>query len=278
MDPVDLALRLTLLELLLRPVGPFWLRPAALALAGAGLVLPGLLRRRWLWATLALLSAVRVIADWPLADNHAYLLCYWCTAVFLAHQVEDTREALAFDGRFLIGLVFAFATLWKLVLSPDFLDATFFRITLLTDDRFAGFARLAGGLSPEQLAGAREALGRHVDGFVLDASGVPPLPERFDLLARAITFASLATEAAVAVAFLSPAGSRVHRARDALLLFFCATTYAVATVEGFGWLLVVMGVAQCEPGRRATRWLYLAAFALILLYREVPFASLLLDR
>ena len=61
-----------------------------------------------------------------------------------------------------------------------------------------------------------------------------------------------------------------------MLLAFCATTYAVATIEGFGWLLIAMGVAQCEPARRSMPALYLAAYVLILFYREVPWASLLL--
>ena len=71
----------------------------------------------------------------------------------------------------------------------------------------------------------------------------------------------------------SPAG--LGRARHALLLLFCATTYAVAPVEGFGWLLIAMGVAQCDRERVFTRALYLVVYALILVYREVPVARLL---
>ena len=59
------------------------------------------------------------------------------------------------------------------------------------------------------------------------------------------------------------------------LLLFCATTFAVAPVAGFGWLLMVMGVAQCERERKNMRSLYLATFSLILIYREIPWASLL---
>ena len=40
MDPIDLALRLTLLDLLLRPIGDWRIRPGILALAGAGLLIP----------------------------------------------------------------------------------------------------------------------------------------------------------------------------------------------------------------------------------------------
>jgi hypothetical protein len=65
--------------------------------------------------------------------------------------------------------------------------------------------------------------------------------------------------------------------RDAILLTFCVTTYAVATVAGFGWLLLALGVAQCEPGRRKTQLSYLIVFALILFYREVPWVTQLLE-
>ena len=64
-DAVDLALRLTLLDLLLRPIGPWGIRPALLALAGAGLLVPGWLRRPALWFALAGLTAARFVTDWP---------------------------------------------------------------------------------------------------------------------------------------------------------------------------------------------------------------------
>jgi len=46
---LDLALRLTLLDLLLAPVGDWSVRPFTLAIAGAGLLLPGLHRSRAEW-------------------------------------------------------------------------------------------------------------------------------------------------------------------------------------------------------------------------------------
>jgi hypothetical protein len=56
------------------------------------------------------------------------------------------------------------------------------------------------------------------------------------------------------------------------------STFFRATVEGFGWLLVFMGIAQTAAGQRTTRLFYLATFALILVYREVPWAHLMLER
>ncbi len=157
MDSVDLALRLTLLALLLRPIGNWMIRPLILSLAALGVVLPGLLRKPWLWLTLAVLTGLRVVLDWQLANNHAYLLCYWCLAISLALVSPDTHACLALNGRLLIGWAFAFATLWKLALSPDYLDGRFFRVMLLTDLRFASFAQLAGGLTPGNRTGGLES-------------------------------------------------------------------------------------------------------------------------
>jgi len=43
----------------------------------------------------------------------------------------------------------------------------------------------------------------------------------------------------------------------ALLLIFAWTTYAFATVSGFAWALMVLGLAQCDLTRRKTRLAYL---------------------
>jgi hypothetical protein len=274
LDPVGLALRLALLDLLLAPIGRWYIRPLVMGLAAVGLLVPGQMRRPWLWFALAGLSGLRVLLDWQLADNHAYLLAYWCLAVALALLLRD-RNLLAVNGRLLIGLVFAFATLWKL-LSPDFLDGTFLRVTMVVDDRFEGFARLAGGLEPAQRDVLQDRLLRHQD-IVLPATPEMPVPPmRFLRLATFSTWGVLLLEAALALAFLWPLGRGPSRTRDGLLMIFCATTYAVATVEGFGWLLVSMGIAQTTSGRHRTRLLYLATFILIFLYREIPWADLLL--
>ena len=278
MSPVDLALRLIFLDLLLRPIGDWWIRPLTLGLAAAGLLVPSLQRSSGVWLVLFALTGLRVMLTWPLADNHAYLLCYWCLAAALALRHRDTASALARNARWLIALVFGLAVLWKAILSPDYLDQTFFRVTLLLDDRFEGFARLAGGLSSEQLGANRLALEGHFDGPAPSNATAPVLSARFLWVAWLATFWTLGSELLVAGTFLWPRRGRVHRLRHVALLMFCSTTYAVATVEGFGWLLISMGVAQCEPERRTTRWLYLGAFLLILFYREIPWALLLAER
>jgi hypothetical protein len=92
-----------------------------------------------------------------------------------------------------------------------------------------------------------------------------------------MTWWTVAVEGAVALTFLWPVGRGLSKVRDATLLTFCVTTYAVATVAGFGWLLLALGIAQCQPERRTTQLCYLAVFVLILFYRQVPWALHLLE-
>ena len=146
------ATQLTAIALLLRRWGP-GTSPAILALATLVLVSsrPAV---GALWGALALLVAVRIAADW-LADNHIYLLSYWSLGTALALGTATRRSCRG--SRWLLGLAFAFAVLWKGVLSPDYLDGRFFRVTL-TDPRFEDAALLFGGVTPETLAANRHAL------------------------------------------------------------------------------------------------------------------------
>jgi hypothetical protein len=268
----DLALRLTLLDLLLRPVGSWALRPFILTLAVIALVRTNWLRHPLLWLALAALTAARVIVDWPLADNHAYLLSYWCLAAALALFSQDTARVLAFNGRLLIGLVFLFACVWKLAISDNYVDGTFFQVTMITDDRFEGFVRVAGGLDESEYADLREAVTQHLDAPPGHAIDMPEIPTRFKYLALAATFWNLFINAALAIIFLWPSGARGNRLRHLALLTYCVVTYAIATVDGFGWLLLAMGAAQTGIEQLRIRRAYIAVFVLILLYREIPWA------
>jgi hypothetical protein len=267
LEPFAAALALTLLVFPLRPIGVGWVRAALLLLAVLGLLVPALRRSSALWLTLAGLAGWRVVADWPLADNHSYLLCYWCLAIGLALLTRDPVDFLALNARRLLALAFGLAVVWKL-LSPDYLDGTFFRVTLLVDPRFEDLARLVGGLTPDLLDRSREALWQHLDGLPARLA-VPALGARFDALALFLTLWTIAIEALIAIAFFWP-GRALAGLRNGALLLFCTTTFAaMPTIADFGWLLVAMGLSQCEVRRTRTRLTYLAVFALILLCREL---------
>jgi len=267
---MTLALRLTLVALLLHPIGSGMLRPAFLALAVAGLVLPRILHHPALWLALAALAGGRVVAGWPLADNHAYLLAYWALAAGLSLLAPDPSRALAWNGRALVALAFAFAAFWKL-LSPDYLDGRFFRVTLVEDRRFERLATTLGGIDADSLLERRAFVSQHADGREPGRDAAPE-PARLRALALAATWLTLALEAAVALAFLAPLGGR-DWLRHVLLLSFCATTYAVAPVAGFGWLLLAMGASQCAADARRTRFAYVGTFTLLVFYAGLAVRS-----
>jgi hypothetical protein len=256
-------------------MGPWFVLPIILGVAALTLVSPHVLRTPATWMTLSLLIAIRIADDWPLADNHIYLLAYWCLAIALALRAVDVSSVLATNGRLLVGLAFALAVLWKGVLSPDYLDGRFFRVTLLTDPRFTDVATLIGGLSAAELDRNRTALDSLPEGAELLTPLEIAEPWRLRAFASATTWGVLLFEACVALVFLAGVGRQPGWVRHGLLLAFCLTTYAFAPVAGFGWLLLVLGLAQCDDRWNGLRRAYVAAFLLVLLYAEVPWAGLL---
>jgi hypothetical protein len=282
-----LPLRLTLLVLVLRPPGDGPIKAATWLAAGAALVFPSLLTSARTWFVLTALVVARVVADWPLADNHIYLLAYWCLGVALALWCEPSGSSdddpkgsyhiLRSTSRLLVGCAFACAVVWKVFLAPDYLDGRFFRVTLSTDDRFAPLAA-AAGLTGPQLAANREALEPIPAGLEVLNGPVFTEPPAVRHVVRGLTWGGLALEAMVAATFLVPVSRRWLSLRHILLLTFCVVTYSVAPVAGFGWLLAVLGLSQCREDQILLRSSYLTAFVLILLYAETRAVAGLLER
>jgi hypothetical protein len=265
-----------LIILLLRPMGPWFVRALLLLGSALGLIAPSVLRSPVTWFLCSALIMLRIGLDWPLADNHIYLLAYWTLALGLSLLSAVPSGFAARGARWLIGLAFLFAVIWKGVLSPEYRDGRFFAVTLLTDDRFADATMLLGGLSEAELEENRKYL--------------EPLPEgaewydrslhrtrAFDALVAGATWGTLAVESGVALTCLLALGRRWHELRHLFLLVFCIATYAFAPVAGFGWLVIVMGLAFCRPEQHRLRITYISIFFLVLLYSEIPWAGLILE-
>jgi hypothetical protein len=137
--------------------------------------------------------------------------------------------------------------------------------------------QLIGGLSDAELAENREYLTPLPEGAELLDPPLLHIPTRFRALVQVATWGTVAMEALAAALWLAPVTRRsLLAARHAVVLTFCVTTYAFAPVAGFGWLLLAMGLATCEARDRWLRALYVAAFGVVLLYSEVPWAALAL--
>jgi hypothetical protein len=273
----DSVLTLTAIILLLRPFDVWWVAPFVLAAACLSLIVPAVRRAPLTWMVLALLIAARIVFVWPLSDNHIYLLAYWCLAIGLALAGPVPAATLSASCRWLVGASFAMAVVWKALLSPDYVDGRFFRVTLLTDERFADAALVFGGLSRDQMAENRTFLEPLPEGAELLHPPEFVEPPRLRLFAAVATWGGLILETLIAVCWLLPGHRRIQVARHVTLLGFCVTTYALAPVAGFGWLLAAMGLAHCRPNQPRLRAAYLAVFVLILLYSEISWSAVLAD-
>jgi len=224
-------------------------------------------RARWeFWILITGVLVVRHTLSWHVMDNHQWLITYWCLAIGLAHSPWAPADALATNGRLLVGTCFAVAAIWKLA-SRDFLDGSFFQLALVGNDRrFAWLGQLLGGSPEEALHQSRSA----IEAFVRPYSATPSLtltgPPSLLLWGRLLAIWTVLIELAIAVFFLWPVGKGPSRARHLVLITFVVTTYLSAPVIGFGWLLLAMGMAQAGSAGPRTRLLYVAAFALLPLY------------
>jgi hypothetical protein len=270
---MELALRVFLVVLLLdAPI--YWFQRVPLQIAcGLTLIFPAATRDARAWGLITLLTAWPLLWNWPFSDNHDYLRAFAALAVTVALTTREPAATLRTSARLLVGVTFFFATLWKLGLSPDWLDGTFFRVALLSDPRFHDLAVLVGGATWETL----DAFDAAITDFLTGGAGWPGAfvePPGLRPLALALTAYTALLEGALALAFFWP---RPTRARNALLVAFGATTFAFATVRGFGFLLMMLGLAQCEDDERRARIAYVATLFLIEAYRSVPWTRMLID-
>lgn len=268
---LDVVAAMTLLLLLLHTEPDKYLRVPVTVLSTAGLLYRPLARKASFWFLVTAVLAAGHFTLWHLIDNHKYLMTYWCLALACSFLAEDPRRALASNARLLIGLCFFFAVLWKLK-SPDFLDGSFFHFTLLVDPRFQNVTETVGGLSPTQWASNERSIASLSCFDTLQTAVQLQDGPRVVAIARLLTGWSMAIEALIALFFLWPDGPRASRGRDAALLLFLASTYPVATVLGFAWLLAAMGLSQAS-GFRSSRLLYLLLFVLLPL-SDLPFRKI----
>jgi hypothetical protein len=273
-DAQDLPLQLTAIILLLRPFDVWWVTGFVLVGAGLSLLFAPVRRSPATWLAMSALIGARIVAVWPLSDNHIYLLAYWCLALGLSLTATTHPAALAAGSRWLLGAAFALAVVWKGLLSPDYMDGRFFRVTLLTDDRFADAVMLLGDMTADQIRDARAFLQPLPAGAELADSSWFGEPPRLKMLGNVLTWGGLLFEAAVAVLCFVPSRAL---ARHAALILFCLSTYAFAPVAGFGWLLATMGLAQCRREQHVMRAAYVVVFFVVLLYAEIPWAGVLMD-
>ncbi len=256
-----------------------WTYAPVVILAVCGLLYSPLSRSTVFWLGITGFLVSLHIFDWYSIDNHDYLIAYWMLALWCAFSLTDDQQRerlLYYNGKYLIGLCMGFAVLWKLI-SPDYLDGTFFEFTLQGDKRFEDVAHLFGGTSKEVLWGNQKLISILINGYMegqlVDWVHFGHAAE-IKRLSAFLTWWTIGIEALLALVFLFPDRPFLVKYRHVLLLTFALTTYSVATVPGFGWILMILGVAQCRKGQHLFRLLYVGMFLLIIIYTTPLFELL----
>lgn len=269
---VDLIRILTLLMLLMQGPRDWYVRAPMILLGLAGIVLPAARSSPRLWFALAIFILAHDIVNWSTVDNHKWLMGWWCLAMGLIACAPQASQlsVLQVNARLLLGLCFAFATLWKL-LSVDYLDGTFFKWELLTDKRFRDAAHYVGGMDRGDLEDNRKLesdieKSYRKDAEPVDSATLVSVP-RIDLLAIAMTWWTIFIEGCIALFCLWPGDRIIAIIRGLVVFVFAATTYLLAPVLGFGWMVIVMGLAQCPEQHRKLRASLLLVLGLIYVYR-----------
>jgi hypothetical protein len=242
----------------------WYVRVPVAMLALAGWTWPGALRAPLLWTALAAVLGAGVFLRRFTIDNHQYLMVYWCAAIALSLG-EPTGEALKRNARLLVGLAFGFAAAWKWA-SPEFVSGAFLEYEMLCDPRFAGFTQVLTGLPAQALEANRAAMEGLTAADAQHATAALTTVPAVAVIADVMTWSTLILESWIAIAFLAPRSGPLGRYRDVPLIAFLLTTYAVATVPGFAYLLLAMGFVQCERRRWWIPAGYLAATMILQLF------------
>lgn len=203
------------------------------------------LRSPWPWFGLATVVGASQFIDWWLIDDHRVATTYWLVAIGLSRLANQPERVLALSARFILGSLFALAFGWKL-LSSQYMATDVFQYALLRDHRFEPVATLAGGADADELEIDRVRISDFTRTGDLHETIAVSTGPRTDTVAAVFTTWGLVLEGALAAAFLLPLPGRARQLRPALLLIFCATTYAVVPVVGFGTLLMILGLAQAK--------------------------------
>lgn len=257
-------LRLTLLLLLLYGAQSPFLDVPLRVTCGLMLVFSSLSNVSYLWWFLCVVLIVGNGIEWYSIDNHKYLITYWTLACALSLGVSDGQEQYKYlrsSATMMVGLVFSFATLWK-VIGGEYHDGTFMHMTLLLDPRVSYATSMLSGMSLEELSAGREAAAFLGRAPVLDTPIPLQTASNVRVVALVLSWLTLMGEGAVAVLHLR-GRQATYTARHTLLKLFIVLTYLLLPVIGFAVVLTVMGFAECDQDDDHGRLEYVLLFALI---------------
>ncbi len=278
-DKSDLLCYITLLLLLFYIDDVWYLEQPIRVLCFLGLFFKKARLNIEFWVAIVSIFAASNLIHWYLIDNHMYLMLYWVLTLLISRIIfaisqsqESSLDILAFNGRWLLVCCMSLAVFWKLF-QADYTDGSFFEFTLITDERFKNFASKIGHVDISKLS---------YNGYVeqnifmlKELKHVLSSSLQIEKLAKALTWWTIGIEATIAILFLipdHPSKRRFTMLKHWSLIFFILSTYLIAPVFGFAWLLILMGLACLPQGYGHMRLAYVITLLMTQLYR-MPFGD-----
>jgi hypothetical protein len=266
---LDVVALLTLLLIILFGFNSSYFQYPSQILVLFALVNKKALRNSYYWFTLACLGSSAIIWEWHPVDNHKFILVYWLWSLFLASSLEDEKsqeKALHRNAAFLIALVML-GSIFQKIYSGTYLDGTFFEITLLTDDRFEALLVLLG-VNSAITTHAQESLSAIQSAHILvDGDRIfLKITPYFHIIALTVTWWNIGIQIIIEGSLLI--GRRIFDLiAHAALLTYILTTYLVAPIFGFGWVLSMLGFTLTHKSYPRIAVAYLASFPILLIYQ-----------
>lgn len=247
----NIAFSLTLLLLILHSGEQWYIKTPIIVLSMLALSIYQLRKNEYVWFTICAILIAANFMDRLVIDNHKYLITYWAICVYLSINSGKGEEFLSKSGKILIGLVFLFATLWKLI-SGDFVNYSFMNWALLTDERFAPIVHIFGGLHKYEYGLNYENASKFaVAKSIIDPKQYLHLISNSNIinLSKILTWWTIFIEMAIGIAFFFSKKRTVFWIAHILLMVFIITTYFPVPVIGFASILALMGfcAARKEP-------------------------------
>jgi len=241
-------------------------------LCGAMLLFPDVIRSKVAWWTLFVSLVLGNGVDWFVIDNHKYLISYWTLACVLALHNPRPQEYLSRTATLLVGIVFGFAVIWK-VIGGQYLNGSFLYWTFLTDPRVQRVGSFVGGLSPEDVRQGSQAL-RMLGALAGAGTTVPMLhSQALSTVTYLISYLVLLGEGGLSAAHLF-SNRQLYLTRHVLLIGFIPVTYFLLPVAGFAFVLTLLGFAQCDADDLRMPLAYLSLLVAIQ-FIVLPWQSLL---
>ena len=234
-----------------------------LVLMGLFIVRPRVAVHPAAWWLLAVLWLGALVVVPERMEDHVPLFTVWLVALAICLQrpAEEFLAAAALQARLLVGVTFTAAVAWKLYFGT-YLDGVTLWTFMVADHRFQPLS-MSVGLSSDAIGATRSEISRLLHG---EQSAVQLHDSGWTTFAIvAVSLATLALEAVIAVSHLAPDGPWTARVRLLSLALFGVVTYGVVPVLPFALLLGVFAMTTAR-WRREAMWV-LPVFMIVIAVR-----------